>query len=124
MAAALRSVGPDDRLSLVEHLTELPGRIVIPRGAFLPAPVLCMWQNQRVLDILNHPLTQTVSAGKRDPIQEGANYDQLVARWIRDEATIQRRTATAVEDPQLKALILQHAREGEALAKVAPKIQA
>src|SRR5689334_783773 len=103
MATALRSVGHDDRLSLVEHLTELRVRIVISLAAFIAATVLCMWQNQRVLDILNHPLTQTVSAGNRDPIQEGANYDQLVARWIRDESAIQRRTASAVDDPALKA---------------------
>src|SRR4051795_13098947 len=121
MAAALRSVGHDDPLSLVEPLTELRVRIVISLVAFIAATVLCMWQNQRVLNILNHPLTQTVSKGNRDPIQEGANYDQLLARWINEDAALQRRSAVAVKDPVLRAQILEHARRGEALAKVAPK---
>jgi sec-independent protein translocase protein TatC len=124
MATALRQVGHDDRLSLVEHLTELRVRIVVSLFAFVIATGLCMWQNQRVLNILNHPLTHTVQAGHRDPIQEGANYDQLVARWITEDAALQRRSAAAVKDPQLRADMLAHAREGEALAKVAPKIQA
>src|SRR3954471_22394259 len=116
MAAALRQVGHDDRLSLVEHLTELRVRIVVSLAAFLVATGLCMWQNQRVLDILNHPLTHTVDKGNRDPIQEGAGYDQIAARWIKDDAALQRRSAAAVRDPALQAAMLAHAREGERIA--------
>ena len=57
MATALRPVAHEDRLSLVEHLTELRVRIVICLVAFVAATAFCMWQNQRVLDILNKPLT-------------------------------------------------------------------
>src|SRR3954454_17906205 len=124
MATALRQVGHEDRLSLVEHLTELRVRLMVSILAFVVATGLCMWQNQRVLNILNHPLTHTVSAGNRDPIQEGANYDQLVAKWIKQDAALQRRSAAAVRDPALRAEMLAHARAGEVLAKVAPKIQA
>ena len=124
MATVLRQVGHDDRLSLVEHLTELRVRIVVSLVAFVAATGLCMWQNQRVLNILNHPLTHTVNKDNRDPIQQSANYDQLVARWINEDAALQRRSAAAVKDPQLRADMLAHAREGEALAKIAPKIQA
>src|SRR3954465_13721920 len=124
MATALRQVSHDDRLSLVEHLTELRVRLMVSIFAFVVATGLCMWQNQRVLDILNHPLTHTVQAGNRDPIQEGANYDQLLARWIKEDAALQRRSAAAVKDPVLRAQILEHVRAGEAIAKGAPKIQA
>src|SRR3954465_54068 len=124
MATALRQVSHEDRLSLVEHLTELRVRLMVSIFAFVVATGLCMWQNQRVLDILNHPLTHTVQAGNRDPIQEGANYDQLLARWIKEDAALQRRSAAAVKDPVLRAEMLAHARAGEVLAKVAPKIQA
>ncbi len=78
-ASALRPVAHEDRLSLVEHLTELRVRIVICLVAFAAATGLCMWQNQRVLDILNEPLTQTVKAGTADPIQQGSRWDQLAA---------------------------------------------
>jgi sec-independent protein translocase protein TatC len=97
MATALRQVSHEDRLSLVEHLTELRVRLMVSIFAFVVATGLCMWQNQRVLDILNHPLTHTVQAGNRDPIQEGANYDQLLARWVKEDAALQRRSAAAVK---------------------------
>ena len=48
--------------------------------AFVAATALCMWQNQRVLDILNSPLTHDgQKPATRDPIQQGARYDQLLA---------------------------------------------
>src|SRR3954469_18336849 len=124
MAAALRSVGHEDRLSLVEHLTELRVRLVISLIAFVAATALCMWQNQRVLDILNHPLSHTVRSGKLDPIQQSAGYDQLVGRWIKNDAALQARTAATVRDPALKASLIAHAREGARIAALAPKIQA
>src|SRR3954454_3923835 len=114
MAAALRPVGHEDRLSLVEHLTELRGRIVICLVAFAATTALCIWQNQRVLDILNKPLAEnTTSASNHDPIQQGAGYDQLIARWMKDDAALNRRTAAAIDDPQLRAEVLAHARQSE-----------
>ena len=50
MASTLRSVGHEDRLSLVEHLTELRFRIVICLVALVGATAVCFWQNQFVLD--------------------------------------------------------------------------
>jgi sec-independent protein translocase protein TatC len=124
MATALRQVGHDDRLSLVEHLTELRVRIVVSLFAFVLATGVCMWQNQRVLNILNHPLTHTANKGNHDPIQEGAGYSQLLAKWIKDDAVLQARTAATVDDPQLKAALIAHAREGQRIAQLAPKVQA
>jgi sec-independent protein translocase protein TatC len=51
-----RSVGHEDRLTLVEHLDELRTRIVIAVFAFVAALVLCFWQNHLLLDIINDPL--------------------------------------------------------------------
>ena len=53
MTSTLRSVGHEDRLSLVEHLTELRVRIIICLVAFVGATAVCFWQNQVVLDILS-----------------------------------------------------------------------
>ena len=124
MATTLRPVGHDDRLSLIEHLTELRTRIVICLAAFIACTALCMWQNQRVLDILNHPLSHTAKSGKLDPIQEGAGYDQLVGRWIKQDSALQLQAANAVENPALKQQMIAHAREGERISALAPKIQA
>ena len=54
--ARLRPVGFEDRLTLVEHLDELRTRIIISIAAFAVAFGLCMWQNNRLLDIINEPL--------------------------------------------------------------------
>src|SRR3954453_12193306 len=103
MATALRSVGHEDRLSLVEHLTELRVRIVICIVAFAGATALCMWKNQEVLDILNRPLSQTMKSGHRDPIQQGAGFDQAMARWLNEDATLSKRTPPAGDGPGLRA---------------------
>jgi sec-independent protein translocase protein TatC len=123
MATALRPVAHEDRLSLVEHLTELRVRIVICLVAFLAATAVCMWQNNRVLDILNTPLAQTVHAGSRDPIQQGARYDQLLAQYLQDTANANRRAAALTKDPQLRADLIALAKTGDRVAKLAPEVR-
>src|SRR5215213_11377460 len=102
MSTALRPVAHDDRLSLIEHLTELRTRIVICLIAFVTCTALCMWQNQRVLNILNRPLTSTQQKSTTDPIQVGARYDQLVAKFAQQSASVNRRAAAVTDDAQLK----------------------
>src|SRR5829696_5514753 len=106
MASTLRPVGHEDRLSLIEHLTELRVRIVICLVAFAATTALCMWQNQRVLDILNEPLTSTQKATTKDPIQQGARYDQLLARYAEQSAAVDRRAAAVTEDPALRKQLM------------------
>jgi sec-independent protein translocase protein TatC len=124
MASALRTVAHEDRLSLVEHLTELRVRIVICLVAFGAATGLCLWQNQRVLDILNEPLTQTVKAGTADPIQQGARWDQLAAELMQQTAAVNRLAAADTDDAQLKAALTKLAATNERVAKLAPEVQA
>ena len=77
MASALRTVAHDDRLSLVEHLTELRVRIVIClRGVRRRDRRLLLAEPDRVLDILNKPLTSTVQKGANDPLEQGSRWDQ------------------------------------------------
>jgi sec-independent protein translocase protein TatC len=124
MASALRTVAHDDRLSLVEHLTELRVRIVICLVAFVACTIVCFWQNNRVLEILNRPLTQTVQKGTADPIQQGARWDQLVAQVMKENAVVNRLAAADTDDPQLKSALTSLAVKQERLAKLAPEVQA
>jgi sec-independent protein translocase protein TatC len=62
---ARRPVGHEDRLTLVEHLSELRTRVVISIFAFVVALGLCFWQNHLLLKIVNAPL------GHRTPITLG-----------------------------------------------------
>src|SRR3954471_17758682 len=122
MASALRTVAHDDRLSLVEHLTELRVRIVICLVAFVASTVFCFWQNDRVLDILNKPLTATVQKGAHDPLASGSRWDQGVAAWIKDSSALQRLQASEERDPQVKAALNQLAARGDKLAAAVPEV--
>jgi sec-independent protein translocase protein TatC len=123
MASTLRSVGHEDRLSLVEHLTELRFRIVICLVALVGATAVCFWQNQFVLDTLNAPLTETVKAGAADPIEQSTRHGQQVARLQRETATVLRLAAPEVDDPQLRAALTQLAANNDRVARLAPKIE-
>ena len=62
---ARRPVGHEDRLTLVEHLSELRSRVFFSLFAFIVALIVCFWQNHALLGIMNEPLD-----GK-DPITFG-----------------------------------------------------
>jgi sec-independent protein translocase protein TatC len=60
MATAIRPIGHEDRLSLVDHLDELRTRLMISAAVLAVAFGFCLWQNHALLHILNKPLqTQT-----------------------------------------------------------------
>jgi sec-independent protein translocase protein TatC len=54
--ARVRPVGYEDRLTLVDHLTELRTRIIVSVIVLAVTSALCWWQNDVVLDIVNAPL--------------------------------------------------------------------
>jgi sec-independent protein translocase protein TatC len=56
VARRIRPISHDDRLSVVDHLTELRSRLFISILAFLAAFALTSWQNHLVLEIVNRPL--------------------------------------------------------------------
>src|SRR4051794_17297569 len=103
MARKLRPVSHEDRLSLVEHLTELRVRIIISLVALAATTALCMWQNHTVLDILNRPLDSTVSHGSKDPLVQGARYDQAIKRYLVQSAALSRQLAAREENPATQA---------------------
>jgi sec-independent protein translocase protein TatC len=49
-------IGHEDRLTLVEHLSELRSRIIVSILTFAVALGLCFWQNHLLLEIVNDPL--------------------------------------------------------------------
>src|SRR5215218_4508363 len=122
MATALRPVAHEDRLSLVEHLTELRTRLIICIVAFAATTTVCFIWNQQVLDVLNRPLEQTVDAGNQDPLITGARYDQLWAEYARQSAVVQRRAAAVTEDAQLRRELLSLADSADKLADAAPEV--
>src|SRR6204780_2973581 len=84
MATAAASIGHEDRISVVEHLTELRVRLIISLAALAVAFGLCMWQNHALLKIINKPLsTQTQKQVKKGNGPLGATYTvQQSARTV------------------------------------------
>jgi sec-independent protein translocase protein TatC len=74
-AVAAARVGHEDRLSIVDHLSELRVRLIISLAALSVAFGVCMWQNHALLHIINKPLsTQTQKQVKKGNGPLGATY--------------------------------------------------
>jgi sec-independent protein translocase protein TatC len=86
---ALRPVGHEDRLSLVEHLDELRTRIILCVVAFVAAFSLCYWQNERILDVVNRPLDRAhhVDCSKpgqaADALERSGCFDEAVGAYLK-----------------------------------------
>jgi len=57
MASAIRTIGHEDRLSLVDHLEELRTRLIVSAAVLAVAFGVCLWQNHTLLEVVNRPLT-------------------------------------------------------------------
>ncbi|MGA7705836.1 MAG: twin-arginine translocase subunit TatC [Solirubrobacteraceae bacterium] len=98
MAVAVGSVGYEERLSLVEHLTELRTRLIVSIAALALAFGLCMWQNHALLEIINAPLAhQTQKQVKAGNGPLGATY--TVQTNARDVAAQLATVVAALERP-------------------------
>ena len=75
MAAAVGAIGHEDRLSVVEHLSELRARLIVSLAALAVAFGICMWQNHALLNFINRPLAhQTQKQVKAGDGPLGATY--------------------------------------------------
>ena len=84
MATAIRTIGHDDRLSLVEHLDELRTRLIACALVFVAAFALCGWQNDRILDFVQQPLEEASEAKgdrkSKDEYPQRGGYDDPTRR--------------------------------------------
>ena len=56
MATAIRTIGHEERLSIVDHLEELRTRLIVSAVALVVVFGVCFWQNHALLDFINRPL--------------------------------------------------------------------
>jgi sec-independent protein translocase protein TatC len=121
--AALRPVGHEDRLSLVEHLDELRTRLIISLAAFLVCFGVAFWQNDRVLDLMNRPLEKTAfKEGSEDPFERAASFQQAQKRLYLQEAAVAR--ALAADDglsADTRRMLEELSRTAAATAAATPK---
>jgi sec-independent protein translocase protein TatC len=123
MASRLRPVGHDDRLSLVEHLDELRSRLIVCLVAFAASLVLCMWQSDTVLHIVNQPLEQSaVHKDSNDPLEQAAIFQQRIAQAAKAEGAWLRALAASSKDPAVAAQGQAAARQWDDVVRSAPKL--
>ena len=83
----------DERLSVVDHLEELRGRLIVGLIALGIAFGVCMWQSHTLLHIVNRPLShqtqKQVSAGG-GPLGQTALAQQAVLKVAGDTAALAR----------------------------------
>ena len=122
MATALRPIGHEDRLSLVEHLDELRTRIIISLVVLVGAFALCFWQNDRILDIMDRPLEKSAfTKGSEDPLERTAAYQQSLKQLSLQLAVVSREMARSGDvSPALQAQFLALSRQAQRTAAVAP----
>jgi sec-independent protein translocase protein TatC len=87
MATAIRTIGHEDRLSLVEHLDELRTRLIVGGIALAVAFGVCFWQNHALLHLINRPLdrqTQKQVQKGEGPLGQTALAQQGVIKVARD----------------------------------------
>src|SRR5215471_13104964 len=65
MATAVKPIGHEDRLTLVEHLDELRSRLIVSVVAMVVIFGVCFWQNNELLKIVNAPLTKSTKSRTR-----------------------------------------------------------
>ena len=119
MATAIRTIGHEDKLSLVDHLEELRTRLIVSAVAVAVAFGVCLWQNHALLEIVNRPLdkqTQKQVEKGNGPLGQTALAQQGVLTVAHDVQAIAAtlaapasrlpagtRAALAAEIPRLQA---------------------
>ena len=87
MATALRPIGHEDRLSLVDHLDELRSRLIICVAGLVVAFAFCFWQNNAILDIVTKPVetTQNLDSNEDsdDPLEQSARFQRELGQALR-----------------------------------------
>ncbi len=87
MARALRPIGHEDRLSLVDHLTELRKRLIISIAALLVAFSFCFAENHAILKIVTRPVTDAQkaqkSSTKTDPVAQAAQFQSQLGEGLK-----------------------------------------
>ena len=129
MATAIKPIGHEDRLTVVDHLDELRSRLIVCAIALAVAFGICFWQNGALLDVLNTPLkesTPTVQhAQGNGRLAQAANAELVVQRGLTATARAFGALAGAqnlsrAQQRQLAAAAAQVAAAARALPKTTP----
>jgi sec-independent protein translocase protein TatC len=120
---ALRPIGHDDRLTLVDHLDELRKRLIVSVVAFLVSFGVCLWQNDAILGVLDPPFQQAVfkqGSDSMDAFEQTAEWQaQQRQAWLQ-LAAIVRLQARQESDGELQRLLERAATTMRSAAEATP----
>jgi sec-independent protein translocase protein TatC len=108
---ALRPIGHEERLSIVDHLDELRTRLMFCLAALIVAFGICFWQNHALLNVLNRALPRVSSVSgqhglasipnrsvrERAGLLKSAHAFELLAAAPRTPAVAQQAYAAAAQ---------------------------
>lgn len=129
MATALRPIGHEDRLTIVDHLDELRKRLFICAATLVVAFALCFWQNGALLDVLNQPLKDSTPTAQEHKgngrLARAADAQQEVQKGLAATASSLRvlsrsPSLTPAEQRALASSAATVARAAEALPETTP----
>jgi sec-independent protein translocase protein TatC len=88
MGTALRPIGHEDRLSLVDHLSELRKRLIISLFTLVVSFGFCFWQNDALLNIVTKPVRDTQNLqnpkkSSKDPLEQAARFQKQQGQALR-----------------------------------------
>ncbi|MEA2151418.1 MAG: sec-independent protein translocase protein TatC [Solirubrobacteraceae bacterium] len=94
MGTVLRPIGHEDRLSLVDHLSELRKRLIISIVTLLACFSFCFWQNNAILKVVTKPVRDAHNA--ESPKASSKDPDQQAARFVKEQVKAFRTLAPAL----------------------------
>jgi sec-independent protein translocase protein TatC len=117
MATAIRAIGHDERLSVVDHLHELRVRLIVSAVALALVFGACLWQNHALLKFINRPLArQTEQQVSRGEGPLGQTW--LAQKGVREVANDTKSIARALSAPASGLPALTRARLAAASARL------
>lgn len=101
---AIRPVGHEDRLSLVEHLDELRSRLIVCLIILGISFSVCYWQNNRILHWINKPLEQSQHLNKPkkklNATEQATKFDRQVGGAMAKISPALNNTSKSLKDLQ------------------------
>ncbi len=119
---AVRPIGHEQRISIVDHLDELRSRLIISIAVLVGCFAFCYWQNHAILKIVNQPLADAQRSGGQDSLQQSQRFDQALETMLKQLAPALQSASRSLDSLAAEAGVsaatkLQAERAREQLAK-------
>jgi sec-independent protein translocase protein TatC len=85
----VRPIAHDDRLSIIDHLDELRGRVFVCVGVLFVAFCVCFWQNHHLINALNRALPPSAKTGLGDQSHQDATLHNAFEQIKRSSKDLQ-----------------------------------